>query len=1338
MGKITKNKKFDKIFNVVGLLFFIFVVFPTSAINLKSFTAEDGLFQNSGTAFVIDHDGFLWIGTELGVSRFDGYEFKTYPIKTHNLKPAKYSYVNTLYVDGNNTIWAGLHVGIAKLDRSKNIFKVQASKRDTEVSEEAQTLIPFQPSAVIGIQKAPNQQLWIGHSTGLFVQDASGWHYDDAGLDEKEYLSAFTWIDSECLLIGTDLRIYRYCPKNEQIDTIYQSNEVFSNPKHYYVTSILKDGDNIAWIGIRYHGVYRLDLTTFKISKFKVDTPKFEQLETSIIIEDSNSNIWFGSYDSGTYRYNKDTKKLESISSQPTLSLMPSDNGTVWVGSYREGIQLYSPKLNRFAHLHPQTLSENSVQSNNVVATTVDSEGRIWAAISNEGALVFENGKVISHFTTSNGLLSNDLTVIRESPDKKIWLASFGGISIYDLKSKTFSYLTAEMSNMSFLKSSSFFELMFDKNGHVWLSKWKGGLYRVNGENVETFDNPYFISNYRYTDLLLDNNQDLWAIHESGVSLFDEQSKSFKHYLIPQQHQPLYAYTNFVSKDNKLYLVSRLGIYIFDLSTGVFENLNHPILVDDYTIYSAIQDGHHSFWFGTEKGLLNYSNGEIELYDLIDGIQGLEFNGKTSLAFGNGELLMGGVNGISIWNPDEFLLEPKVSEIVISESKLLTNEGAQDIPFTNKGIELNSSQRNFSITVSSLDYSFAEKIRYAYRIPGITDWVSLNQEREVSFIQFPHGQHTVELKSTNGVGYWNDDVTKIVIDIEVPFWKRWYFIAFCCLFILVLALATHRFRMKRLKERAILLETLVKERTNELQVKSDQLVKVTEEKENFFANISHEIKTPLTLILGPAESIMKSQKGLSDELSIIIRNSKRLLKLVNRLLSFTSLSQVNENNWSLTTSDTYGLDDYAADLSLLAREKQITLEFKGEITGCPLLPEDLETVMSNLVSNAIKYSPENTIVTVMCSSSDSEFTIEVVDQGISISSEELDNIFKRFYRVDTPEVKEQTGAGLGLSIVKSLAEKYSGSIIASKNRNNGSTFIFKCPMIGNEILEPISKRESPIKNIQSDQSQLPNNSERKTILVVDDNTDMRDYICSILSNQFDCLSASNALSAYQLAIDSVPDFIISDINMLPVDGFEFCRMLKDNQITSHIPIMMLTADGSESRKMKSLQLKANYFLTKPFSREELLLICQNTIANQASSSDKLQIELTSNLVIAEDIAVSQQSQNQDFINKLHELIDDYIMSNTLSVQALADALIMSKRQFQRKMKSLTGIAPLEYIRQYKLNKSLVLLKQGQPIKAVSFQLGFNSVAYFTKCFKDEFKVTPKEFVNSKVTIEDQG
>ncbi|NVJ61579.1 MAG: response regulator [Gammaproteobacteria bacterium] len=1338
MGNIHKCPKINKLYKVTCLLWLCFVFVPLQAVNLKSYTTNDGLLQNSGTAFVTDNDGFLWIGTELGISRFDGYEFQSYPIKDRNFESVPFSSVNTLYLDGNNTVWAGLHVGIAKLDRSQEIFKVQPSRRDAKQSNEKE-LIPFQPSSVIGIEESHNKQLWIGHSTGFFVNSLSGWIYDDAGLEDQEYLSSFIWLDDSCLLVGSDHRLYRYCPKSRTIENLLSSEAIFSESNHYYPTTMLKDNDGIVWIGIRHHGIYKYNPITNKISKFDLNLSEHNRLETSRIIQDSNLNLWVGSYDQGLFKVNKERRELVKIAEQSILSLMSSDNGDVWIGTYREGLRLYSPSLNRFKHLHPQTLSNNSVKSNNVVATEIDGKGRIWTSVSNEGVMVFENEQLVEHFNIANGLLSNDITEIKQSHDQKIWLASFEGITIYDLNTQEFSYLTSNLVNMSFLKNSAFFGLTFDKNGHAWLSKWQGGLYRVNDNSVDHFDSEFFDKSYRYTNTFLDHDENLWAIHESGLSKFNYNSQTFEHYLVPNQNRPLAAYEHFLTKNNKIYLISRTAIYIFDFAKQTFENLEDPLFIDDYTIYSGFEGKNGDLWLGTERGLINFDDGIVKEYSLIDGIQGLEFNSHTSLGLPDGRIAMGGVNGISIWSPDDFVLTPSSSDIVVSDSKLLTMEGEKRLEISNNLIFLKSTQRDLSLTLTSLNYAFAEKIKYAYRILGVTDWISLNKDREVSFIQFPYGENVVELKSTNQVGQWDNQVTKLTIEIEKPFWMRWYFIFLCCLMLALSIYFTHRLRVKRLQNRSQLLEALVKDRTCELQTKTEQLVKVSNEKEDFFANVSHEIKTPLTLILGPLDTLIKSSPGtqIPDELNIIKRNSQRLLKLVNQLLSVTSLSNVSEGNWAFMNDEAYNFENHRKELALLANQKNISLVFDGELSACPLSPEDLEVVESNLISNAIKYSPKGTVVNIKCYVSEDNFIIDVCDQGIGISDSNLESIFKRYYRVNNPKVFDQSGTGLGLSIVDDIAQKYQGGVEAKNNIDIGSTFIFKCPLAESVSFDNEQKVINIDDNYQSsdEQAQSTKIIEKKVMLIVDDNADMRDYINSILSERYECLLAADAISAYEIALAHVPDFIISDINMLPVDGFEFCKMIKGNQVTSHIPIMMLTADGSESRKLKSLQLKANYFLTKPFSRDELVLICQNTLSHRSDSAKKLEIQLSKNFDIAEDIATIQNDEDKEFTSKLDDLIEINVDSASLSTDSIANAFNMSTRQLQRKIKTITGFTPLEYVRRYKLSKAMVLLKQGHSIKTVSFDLGFSSVAYFTRCFKEEFKVTPKEFVNSNISID---
>ncbi|MCH9028316.1 MAG: response regulator, partial [Bacteroidetes bacterium] len=837
------------------------------------------------------------------------------------------------------------------------------------------------------------------------------------------------------------------------------------------------------------------------------------------------------------------------------------------------------------------------------------------------------------------------------------------------------------------------------------------------------------------------------------------------------------------------------GLNLFDKENERFIHITEKDGLPNDVVYGILPDEKGNLWLSTNKGLSKYkpAKNQFTNYDVNDGLQSNEFNTGAYYKSRSGELFFGGINGFNYFFPGKIGNKKSIPKLVFTEFKLFnksvsvrdSNSVLQKTISETGKMKLSYAENVISFEFASLDYYAPTKNQYAYKLKGFNEeWIQLGTKREVSFTNLDPGEYVLRVKGTNSDGVWNEKGASIRIIITPPIWQTWW-----AYLLYVFVLLTGLYLIRRYELNRVNLKNQLKFE----KVESKSLREIDQMKSRFFTNISHEFRTPLTLILGQIDSLQSSIKDLKNrgKLQVAHKNAKRVLRLINQLLDLSKLESGSLELKAEPHNIVSFLKSLFYSFESLADKKSIKLSFTSEQEKVfvNIEPDKMEKVFYNLVSNAFKFTAEGGEIaikifevddnSVIVRQSDSESqrsnlnrgklfqtnkatdstiknkyaAISIKDTGIGIPEDRLSNIFNRFYQVDNLQTSDYEGTGIGLALAKELVELHKGIISVNSKEDEGTEFVIYLP-ISKETkqtqdqvtsvdqpqkasTERVSKEfqdqlEDELSNLVDEPQDRPingNDIDRQIILVVEDNQDVRAYICEQLESKYSVIQAMNGEDGIVEAQESIPDLIITDVMMPKMDGFEFSKKIRRNEKTSHIPIIMLTAKASLDDKIEGLETGVDAYLTKPFSTKELIARVSNLIHQR----EQLRKRFRGKTIIRPS-DVTAASIDQTFLEKVIKTVDVHIEDEQFNVDKLADEVCMSVSQLNRKLRALIDQPAGQLIRSMRLNRAAGLLKQNVgSVAEICYMVGFNDQSYFTRTFKKQFGHTPSEFKKNKNT-----
>jgi signal transduction histidine kinase/ligand-binding sensor domain-containing protein/DNA-binding response OmpR family regulator len=1366
------------------VLMFALLYFYTDArgqatdMRFKRINVAEGLSNSTIESIYQDSRGFMWFGTRDGLNRYDGYEMVTFKNELHKPNSISDNYIRCISEDAQHNLWVGTIDGLNKLNRETNSFTVYKHQRNNANS--------IAGNSINCIYNDKKGALWIGADSGGLncynIQNNTFTRFlTSTGKNNKGNTVNCIYEDTAgCFWLGTQdgLKVFdrKTLKTSEVAGTINGVKKSIKQP----VNSIQQDRQGRLWLGIENGGILVYDRTIGNITIYKHQFKNANSLsndQVKCLLADSHGKLWSGSINGGLELFDAVNKRFihhqnqpedaESLSQRTVSALFEDRQNNLWVGTHRGGINLYVPKANKFRTVRA-TAGKNSLSYNDVRAFFEDEQGTVWIGTDGGGLnAYYPASNTFKHFrydaANSHTLASDAILDVMQDARKKFWISTWGGgLNKFDSKKGTFERFTNNPADPHSLSSNYVQKAYRDSKNNFWIATYYGGLNLFNlvkgGFNRITAspDGRTALKGNNIISLKEDHEQNLWiGTDDGGLNCFNLNSKQFKHYFTNGERFPDLRVL-FVDHAGKLWLGQK-GLYLLDRHADKFKLFTTTGGLASEFIKGIEEDKKGNLWISTSTGIavLDPAKKTVKKYNIADGLQGPEFEANASVTTQNGTMYFGGINGFNVFNPDDIKANPFIPPIYITGLQLFNKPVVpgspdkvlnHDISFTTS-LKLNYQQSAISFQFAALNYNAPENNRYMYKMEGLdNNWYMASVDRKASFTNLNPGHYTFYVKGSNNDGIWNNRSTSISIVVSPPYWATWWFRALIISIVLYLAYSILKFKknldLKKIEERK-------KEEMHQMKLQ-------------FFTNISHDLRTPLSLIIGPLENLLKESPGeyFTNCYQMMYRNASRLMTLINELMDFRKVESGALKLKVLKGNINTFVEELTADFNDAAAQKAITLNFHSH-----LLQQDtwfdrqiLEKVILNLINNAIKYTQTGGNVTVQLMdnfdlnnpSFQNELHIKyglrgrrycfisITDSGIGISRESLGHLFERYYRIS----ESHLGSGIGLAFVKSLVTLHKGDIYVYSERQKGTEIVIALPCDEHDYTTdekwsgstlPSSIRlESTAFNQLSDPVVLHHDhltsvephDKKYHILIVDDNQEIRSFLKSCLEQEYFIAEAADGAEGIAVTKEQHPDLIISDVMMPGTDGNEFCKTIRMDIETSHIPFIMLTAKHNLQAEIEGIESGADLYLAKPVSPRLL----QTSLRNLFEQRQKLK-ERYSKSHDASVLELVHNQHDREFLNHLIATIEKELSNPDLDIDMLCKEVGMSRTKLYHKIKQISGQSPNEFIRSTRLKKAVTIMtSEDVLLTEVMYRVGIQTQSYFTKAFKKEFGETPSEFL----------
>ncbi|MCH4553038.1 two-component regulator propeller domain-containing protein [Aestuariibaculum lutulentum] len=1267
---------------------------PQKQFSFKTLTINDGLSQNSVISIAQDSIGYLWLATQDGLNRYNGRDFKHYDKQFEDITRSTFSKLGKVYIDKQNRLWIITHSGKLELYQPKtDDFKHIKLKFD-----------------VSNIFQDKQYNLYIGtYNKGVFKIDAHTKDTIQLLHDEDKNRTIYHFLEDDNKLVATGSGIVLHIGKNNDYKTIPVENLEITN-----YSTLEKGQDETFWLGSFGNGLFYKPKDSQSFLKYENNhIPGNLNIEDLLI--DSKSRLWIATYGNGVYLIDFKTNTVKNFKANKNnpfaihyndmLSLYEDSTETIWFGSDGTGASYYDAHLIKFNILTNNQVPK-SVNVDMVRCITTDRQNNIWIGTSGKGLTVVDLKKeTYQTYTTENSNIASNRIISTCFINNDLWIGHQGyGLNILDTNG-TFKYFP-ELKNHTvwrIIQTTDFQAwLCTERHGIILFDKNKGIIKEYNTSNSDLITN-----NIRA--LVTGNHNDIWiGTDDNGLFKLNTFTETIdKIETINDKIKSLY-YDN-----NTLWIgTNGNGLKVYDIEKNTTETYTSQNGLPNDVVYGILPDNNKNLWLSTNNGISKFNHINFENFSVYDGLQAKEFNTGAYYRDQNNTLYFGGLEGINWFHPEQLTFNTIKPKTIISKFEVFSKPRALE-----SGLNLNYKENTITFSFSSLHFSQPKRNQYKYQLVNHDEnWIISGNNNTAHYTNLPPNTYTFKVISCNYDGVWNNTPATYTFTIQQP----WYFSTMAVILYILLFLIISYLVYSYLKWRWHIKMQLQFEHDE-----TERLKQLDSFKTKLYTNISHEFRTPLTLITGPVEKQLNNPK-LSDtdknELKLVQRNSKRLLNLVNQLLD---LSKLETGNLTLSVSqDNLGLflRQLVKGFQFKAEEKNIDFTYNiSPIREAWFDKDVVEKIVTNLLANAIKYAPENGIVSFHVSQQQGEIIITIVNNGNTISNENISKLFQRYYQ----DNKSSDGVGIGLSLVKELTVLSHGNIVAHTLNEDDIQFTVTLP-IARSFFNANEIANKPVPNTFDDleeqnQSENLKNNEKPLMLIVEDDEDIRIFLNSIFRDDYTIEEAENGELGIKKALKIIPDIIISDVMMPKTDGVILCKTLKQDERTNHIPIVLLTAKSGTTFEIEGLKTGADDYIEKPFHSEKLKIKARNLI----ESRQKLQQRYSQNFELNE-IAVT--GVDQQFFNKIQEVLNEHITDSQFNSEDFSKKMLMSRMQLHRKLKALTGLTTTEFIRSERLKLAEKLLTTSDlTVSEIAYQVGFNTPSYFIKCFKEKHNQTPSEY-----------
>lgn len=1352
----------------------------------------DGLSSSTCLTIFQDSEGFMWFGTIDGLNKYNGYEFEVYKSILNDQHSISNNRINAIVEGADGNLWIGTNNGLNYFNKKTNSFLRVDLYKQLSLSNNPRKFI----NALLFDEE--NNALWVATNNGVIkilleefnadVSELKFYYYlnDDSNLNslDNNIVNVILKDQNNEIWLGTNGEyLNRYNAEQDNFDRVFIENtsnyELNHIPKNIFV-----DADNDFWIGNNLSNIIHWNRSKNTFSHISFTD------ETDIAIRDmhldKDGNIWASTDGYGLFILNKTEEKVIqnlvnnfsdsfSLPNNKPSKIYEDFNGIYWIGSYDKGISKLDPSQYAFGHYYYQPGNPYGLNEKIVQSVLQDSKERLWISAYNGGLnLLNQENNTFQHFphdpNNRNSISSNRILYTFESKNGQIWVCTLdGGVNRFDPESYNVQRYLHNESNPNTIGQNSVWSGVEDNDNRIWLGLRTEGLSLFdpvtkkfhNFKNVAGKENG-LASNFIFY-LFVDSRNRLFVGTSLGLNYIDlnqfkeriPETLTFNEIKKPGIEDNL---INHISEDHlgNIWLGADTGIYKLDSDFNVLKSYTSKEGLPNNLVVGVQEDDNHNFWITTKSGLsfLNTETDQLKNFNIHDGLQGPEYQSKSIEKTSDGRIIIGGINGFNIFHPDDITLKPssplkpKITQFTLNNMPVVVGDTVNERILLEDRVEelenlkLNYDENYVAFDFLALHFENPERVQYAYKLQGLdNDFETIGTKREVSYANLSPGKYGFEVKASLDGNWEQAKATIVNFEVLSPPWKTWWAYLLYSLFGVLLFYLIMRYYTQKVQEA----------QEHEL----DQL------KLQFFVNVSHEFRTPLTLIMNPVDKILSSYSYNPEEVKSsaisIQRSARRLLHLVNQLLDYRKMDvgmaplQLEKGNIVKFSEDIFSL------FIGLANKKEIEYRFISESDSIDLLfdLDKVEKIITNLISNAIKFTNAGGEITFSIkkvsqkkSSSKLLFLkkemtgdfveITVTDSGIGLDKEQIKNIFSRFYHIDVTK----SGTGIGLNFTQALVEKHGGEIFVESEYGVGSKFVVRLPLdnkstpvevenVKNEFLINSMKSVEYEMYIADDENLiLPNPNteseiEKPTILLVEDNKELRQHLKNDLQDKYKVLQAKNGEEGLEMVKKRYPDLVISDVMMPKMDGFEMCRLMKTEFETCHIPVILLTARSLEVDRVSGYDNGADAYLSKPF----VTSVLKSRIRNLIEAKKRLRKRFSEIGGIFPSSEVTTNNMDEVFLDKATKVVLDNVDDEDFKQDDILKELGIGRSQFYRKINTLTGNNPSHFIRTIRLRYAAELLEKNcYSIKEVTHMCGFNSTAYFSKTFRELFNVTPTEYM----------
>lgn len=1300
-----------------------------------------------------DRNGIIWIATEDGLNRYDGSKFSIYKHEEKNSNSPLHNYVRLFFEDSRGDFYIGYFAGLQKYDRATGTY--------THIPLMLKIGDPFN-AYISAIIERQNGQILIGTSghgifelvnkkDSLYARQIMVEYPSAAIVNMMEDKDENLWVSTD------DKGLFRIKPNNE--------SKIFFNPSTtpQVISSICQDKTGTIYAGSMSTGLYKLNTTTDSFVSIPYADP---QLPVKTLCVTQNNEILIGTDGNGMKIYRPGETDIDDesfnvmtfdFSKSKVHSIMEDENKNIWLGIFQKGVMLLPTRSGGFEYIGYKSVINNLIGSNCIMSIYKDREGTMWVGTDSDGVYgISPNGKSSVHFshTRQPNSVPSIIMCIFEDSNHNLWLGSYlHGLAKLDRKTGQCQYISRVTDEGSF-PIQRVYAITEDDNKNLWLGTHGGGLYQMDmathkiklfsEENTDNRINRWIISLLKaHTGRLYVGTHDgLYSIDlKTQRTVFNYQNHILHRHVI---------YTLYEDSKGILWVGTSQGLTSYDQRTSIIVTYTMNDGLPSNVVCAIQEDKEGSLWISTNSGISHFDPQKRQFtnYYANDGLQGNEFS-KNASYNANGQLYFAGLNGITYFKPEEITVPEKVLQVRLTDFyihdqpvKKGMKSGPYEIIDTSvmeaTNFHLAHNDNSFTIEFAATGFNNPERITYSYSMNN-NDWIHLRPgTSRVSFNNLTPGRYTFKVMAKDFS--IQSDVKEINIHISpawyLSFWAKcvYWFIAF-----LIVILIISQIR-QRYKARQKTLEHLHMQEINEAKLQ-------------FFINVSHEIRTPMSLVMSPLKKLMATDKDGERQkaYSIMNRNIDRILNLINQLMDIRKIDKGQMELRFQEVDIIKLLKDICSLFEEQAKEKHIDLQLHHGTQQLNAWVDlrNFDKVIINVLSNAFKFTPENGGIAIYVQTpaiqsgsdkSNNAFSIIITDSGIGINENEIEHIFERFYQAKDTLAKSYEGTGVGLHLARSITELHHGTIRAENNTDGkGTRFIIHLPL-GNEHLKPEEMKTEPISDrkelhtvspppavIEAGTEEVKIKSKSKRyVLVVDDDKDIREYVCRELSSDYHTIECSNGKEALDTIFRKTPDLVISDVVMPEMDGITLCQRIKQNININHVPVILLTARSKEEDNLEGLDIGADAYMVKPFNIEMLKKTVQNIIKNR----EMLRNNFTGNQQQKDKISkITMKSPDDKLLERIMKVINKNIANPELNVEMIATEVGISRVHLHRKLKELTNQSTRDLIRNIRLQQAAELLSnQKLTVSEVAAATGFSNITHFSTAFKEAYGMPPISYM----------